>query len=246
MSSPACPIAPLYGDTIVFTQPTGGSDYVINPINTPGPGKYFSWPVGMVLNQNTGAIDLTASQTGMKYIMGYVQAGTTDTCVSTLIIGGASYYDSVYVLGDGQTTASPYFEANAYLPNICAGGGCTFDVGGKALAQKVYVNTTTGVIDLDKTLNGPGGLQGLLGGAFGLLPVNGSAFTSTIYYKLNDPSNEALENIQVQFVYYDSKSSVPAGVLGGVVNILNNLLSGNILSTGANPRPPLVIITRRD
>ena len=108
------------------------------------------------------------------------------------------------------------------------------------------MNTTTGVIDLNKTLNGPGGLQGLLGGAFGLLPVNGSAFTSTIYYKLNDPSNEALENIQVQFVYYDTKSAVPGGVLGGVVNILNNLLSGNILSTGANPRPPLVIITRRD
>jgi hypothetical protein len=88
-------------------------------------------------------------------------------------------------------------------------------------------------------------VQGLLGGAFGLLPVNGSSFTQAIYYKLNDGSNEALENISVQFVYYDSKSAVPAGVIGGVVNILNNLLSGNILSTSTNPRPPLVIITRR-
>jgi hypothetical protein len=242
----ACPIAPIYGDTIVYPQPTSGSDYIIYPINTPGPGKYFSWPAGMVLNQNTGAIDLTASQTGMRYVMGYVQTGTTDTCVSNLIVGGAAYYDSVYVLGDGQTTASPYFEANGYLPNICVGGGCTFDVGGKAAAQKVVVNTVTGVIDLQQTLNGPGGLAGLLGGAFGLLPTNGSTFTTTIYYKLNDPSNQALQNIQVQLEYFDSKSSVSAGLLGGIVNQLNNLLSGNILSTGANPRPPLVIITRRD
>ena len=242
----ACPIAPIYGDTIVYPQPTSGSDYIIYPINTPGPGKYFAWPVGMVLNQNTGAIDLTTSQTGMRYVIGYVQTGTTDTCVSNLIVGGASYYDSVYVLGDGQTTASPYFEANAYLPNICAGGGCTFDVGGKAAAQKVVVNTVTGVIDLQTTLNGPGGLAGLLGGAFGLLPQNGSTLTTTIYYKLNDPSNQALQNISVQLEYFDSKSSVSAGLLGGIVNQLNNLLSGNILSTSANPRPPLVIITRRD
>ena len=135
--SPSCPVAPIYGDTIIFTQPTNGADYIFYPVNDPGPGKYFSWPVGMVLDQNTGAIDLTASQTGMKYAIGFVKSGTTDTCMSTLVVGGASYYDSVYVLQDGQTTAAPYFEANPYLPNICAGGGCTFDVNGAAAAKKV-------------------------------------------------------------------------------------------------------------
>lgn len=242
--SSSCPLSPIYGDTIIFTQPTSGPDYIFNPVNNPGPGKYFAWPVGMVLNQNTGAIDLTASQTGMKYAIGFVKAGTTDTCMSTLIVGGASYYDSVYVIADNDTAATPYFEANPYLPNICANGGCTFDVNGAAAAKKVIVDKTTGVINLGQTLQ-PSGLAGLLGGAFGLLPQSGSSITVPIYYKLNDASNEAMESISVQIEYFDSESQISSGVLGGVLNSLNSLLSGNLISTSANPRPPLIIIVRR-
>jgi hypothetical protein len=241
--APGCPVAPIYGDTIIFTQPTSGPDYVVNPVNPPGTGKYFSWPVGMVLNQNTGAIDLTQSQTGMKYMIGFVADGSKDTCLSYLVVGGAAYYDSVYVLADNDTTASPYFEANPYLPNICQNGGCTFDVNGAAAAKKVIVNKTTGVIQLDKTLNGTGLLS--LGGAFGLLPQDGSVITVPIYYKLNDGSNQALQSITVQIEYYNSASSINSGLLGGIVNSLNSLLSGNLISTSANPRPPLLIITRR-
>lgn len=241
--APSCPVLPIYGDTIIFTQPTSG-DYVVNPVNSPGQGKYYAWPVGLVLDQNTGAIDLTQSQTGMRYVLGFVKAGTTDTCLSSLIVGGAAYYDSVYVLADGQTTSTPYFEANPYLPSPCANGGCTFDVNGAAAAKKVIVNTTTGVIDLQKTVNGSGLLG--LGGAFGLLPQNGSVITVPIYYKLNDPSNQALQSISVQIEYLDSKSSIGSGILSGILNQVNNLLSGNIISNSANPRPPLIIITRRE
>lgn len=242
--APSCPSLPIYGDTLIYPQPTNGSDYVLNPVNNPGAGKYFAWPVGLALDQNTGAIDLTQSQTGMRYVLGFVPSGTTDTCLSTLIVGGAAYYDSVYVIADGQTISSPYFEANPYLPNPCINGGCTFDVNGAAAAKKVIVNTTTGVIDLQKTLDG----TGLLGGAFGLLPVDGSVITVPIYYKLNDGSNQALQNISVQIEYMTSKSSISAGILGGIVNQVNDVLSGNIIYSAnmANPRPPLIIITRRD
>lgn len=242
--APGCPVSLIYGDTIIFTQPTSGPDYIFDPVNNPGTGKYFSWPVGLVLNQNTGAIDLTASQTGMKYAIGFVKTGTTDTCMSNLIVGGASYYDSVYVIADNDTTAVPYFEANPYLPNICANGGCTFDVTGSAAAQKVVVDKVTGNINLGQTLQ-PSGLAGLLGGAFGLLPQSGSSITVPIYYKLNDASDEAMESISVQIEYFDSESQVSSGVLGGVLNSLNSLLSGNLISTSANPRPPLLIIVRR-
>ena len=239
--APSCPALPIYGDSIIFPQPSGGSDYIMTPVNNPGAGRYFAWPVGLVLDQNTGAINLTQSQTGMRYILGFVPNGSTDTCLSSLIVGGAAYYDSVYVLADGQTSSSPYFEANPYLPSPCINGGCTFDVNGAAAAKKVIVNTTTGVIDLQKTLNG-----GLLGGAFGLLPQDGSVITVPIYYKLNDGSNQALQNISVQIQYFSSKSSISSGVLGGILNSVNSLLSGNVISTSANPRPPLIIITRRE
>src|ERR1700761_8467830 len=62
-----CSFAPTYGDTIIFPQPTNGQDYVVLPVNNPGPGKYLSWPGGMVIDSLTGAIDVTKSQTGQRY-----------------------------------------------------------------------------------------------------------------------------------------------------------------------------------
>ena len=238
----ACILAPIYGDTIIYPQPTSGSDYIMNVVNSPGTGKYLSWPVGMVIDSVSGAIDVTASQTGLQYAVGFVKNGTTDTCLQTLVIGGASYEDSVYYIAEGQTNAFPYFEANPNLVNTCAtGNGCSFDVTGSAAKIGVAVNTSTGVINLQQTLNG--GLLGL-GGAFGLLPQNGSTVTATIYYKLNDPSNFALQNIQVQLIYYDQATLINSGLLSTVLLKLDNLLSGHLIDNSANPRPPLVVIVR--
>jgi len=237
-----CSVLPIYGDTIIFPQPTAnGTDYIFYPVNSPGTGKYFAWPQGMVIDPNTGAIDLTKSETGLQYAIGFVKDGTTDTCLQRLIVGGASYMDSIYIIADGQTQAAPYYDANPYLANVCAGNGCTFDVTGSAASKKVIVNTVSGVIDLKKTMNG----TGLLGGAFGLLPVSGSSITADIYYKLNDPSNSALQHIAVQLEYYDSYSLLSGGLIGGIVNKVNNVLSGNLISNYANPRPPLIVIVRR-
>jgi hypothetical protein len=234
----SCPSLPIYGDTIIYPH----------PVNNPGPGKYLSWPVGMVLDSTTGAIDVTASQTGMKYIMGFVKSGTSDTCLAYLTIGGAAYADSVYVLSEGEDYAVPYFEANPNDLTLCqTSNACKFDVTGSAAAQHVVVNKSTGAINLEQTLNGPPGLGGLLGGAFGILPVNGQTITTTIYYKIgDDPSNNALQNISVQLVYYDQPSLINGGLLGTVLNRLDELTSGNVISTTSNPRPPLVVIVRHN
>jgi hypothetical protein len=246
--SSSCPSLPIYGDTIIYPQPTNGSDYVVNPVNNPGAGKFLSWPVGMVQDSVTGAIDVTASETGMKYIIGFVKSGTTDTCLSYLTIGGAAYADSVYVLNENEKTAWPYFEANPTDVNLCQNGNkCQFDVTGSAAKMHVIVDKNTGMIDLDKTLNGTGGLSGLLGGAFGLLPVNGQTLLTDIYYQLgDDPSNNALQHIQVQLVYYDQSSLLNIGLLNDIVNKVDNLTSGNPISTTTNPRPPLVVIVRHN
>jgi hypothetical protein len=243
----SCPSLPIYGDTIIYPQPTNGSDYFVHPVNNPGAGKYLSWPVGMVLDSTSGTIDVTASETGMKYIIGFVASGTTDTCRSYLTIGGAAYTDSVHVLSLGQTTAAPYFEGNPTDLNLCqTSNACQFDVTGSAARMKVIVNKSTGVIDLQKTLNGTG-LLGLLGGAFGILPVNGQSITTEIYYKIgNDPSHNALQKISVQFVYYDKTSLINGGLLGFLITKLDNLTSGNPISTTSNPRPPLVVIVRHN
>ena len=239
-----CSYAPSYGDTIIYPQPDNNQDYIVSPVNSPGPGKYFSWPEGMIIDSVTGAINVTKSETGMKYAIGFVKAGSKDTCLNTLIIGGASYMDSVYVLQDGGTKALPYFDANPFLTSVCNGtgngSGCAFDVNGTAANQKVIVNNSSGIIDLQKTLNG----TSLLGGAFGLLPVNGQTITTTIYYRLNDASNNALQHIDVQIAYFNKKSLINLSLLNNLLNKLDNILSGNLISLTSNPRPPLIIIVR--
>jgi hypothetical protein len=239
-----CSYAPNYGDSIIYPQPTTqGKDYIVSPVNNPGSGTYLSWPQGLVINDSTGAVDVTQSQTGERFMIGFVQSGTSDTCLTSLILGGASYEDSVYVIANGQTQAWPYFNANPYMPSPCGtAGSCAFDVTGSAAAMKVVVDPNSGMIDLLKTLNGPGGL--LSSGAFGLLPLSGQEISPVIYYQLNDGSNNALQNIQVNIVYYSSKSSITPSLLNNLVNKLGNILGNLLIQNTGNPRPPMVIITR--
>jgi hypothetical protein len=240
-----CSYSPSYGDSIIFPQPVTGQDYILSPVNNPGPGKYFAWPVGLALDSTTGAIDLTKSQTGQRYDIGFVKSGTKDTCLNQLIVGGADYMDSVYIFDNGATKAVPYYDANPYMPPVCngqgQGSGCTFDVTGSAAAQKVIVNKSSGEIDLQQTLNG----SGLLGGAFGILPLNGQTITTTIYYRLNDQSNNALQHLDVQIMYFYNRASMTPGLLNDVATKLGNILSGKLVST-LNPRPPLIIIVRHN
>jgi len=242
-----CPGAPNYGDSIIYLQPTD-SDYIVKPINNPDTGRYFAWPGGMMINMNTGAINVSKSEGGVRYNIGYVKKGTTDTCMQTLILAGTSYLDSIYVLNNGERYAYPYFDANPNLVSVCSGNGgpggggspCIFDVNNQGANQNVHMNKKTGVIDLKNTLN-----------AFGLIPLNGSTVRTTIAYKLNNRSNMAMQQITLDLIYYNRKSDVPADLLLAVTDKLNKIQSGallmNLLSSAnnrGNPRPPMIIITR--
>src|SRR5664279_1160019 len=103
-----CSYAPDYGDSIIYPQTTTGSDYIVSPVNNPGPGTYMSWPDGLAINSSTGSIDVTQSDAGERFDIGFVKSGTTDTCISSLIIGGVSYMDSVYVFGNNESQVYPY------------------------------------------------------------------------------------------------------------------------------------------
>lgn len=236
-----CDFAPFYGDSIVYPQPPGSGDFYVYPQNNQGlEGTYLSWPVGLVLNSKTGAIDLTQSETGMRYSMAFVKSGTTDTCMSQLIVGGAAYMDSVYVLSLGNDMAKPYFDANPYGPPVCQGGqgpgpGCQFDYNNYAKNQGIAIDQSTGYIDLQQTMKKS---------MFNLLPINGTTENTTIYYKLNDNSNNAAQKIQLQIMYYNHKSDIPPSLLASVVNNLLNTLTDLLISKSTSPRPPLIIIVR--
>jgi hypothetical protein len=235
-----CTNAPYYGDSIVYTQPST-SDFYVYPVNNQGQqGTYLSWPGGLVINPQTGIIDLTQSETGARYTVGFVKSGTTDTCISELIIAGAAYMDSVYVLTQSDTTSVPYFNANPYLPSPCQdsskGKGCQFDYNDFAKKQGVDVDKKTGYINLQKTIKN----------AFGKILINGAIVNTAIYYQLDDNSNNASQMIQLQLMYYDHVSDIPAAILATVSTRLSNTLNDVILSKGAKPRPPLIIIVRQN
>lgn len=232
---PACSYAPYYGDTLICAKPIDGQDYIVSPVNNPGAGKYMAWPIGMMIDSTTGAINVTKSETGLRYIIGFVKNGTSDTCLTELVIAGASYMDSVHVLSDGEKYANPYYNADPTLVSACSTGNCQFDITNEANNKKIFVDKNTGKIDLEKSLNQ---------GAFGLLALDGDMVETTIYYKVNDGCNTSVQHIKVQFMYYTRKSQINAALLGNLLSKVTNLLNGNIISASANPRPPLIIITR--
>ncbi len=245
-----CPGAPSYGDTILFLQ-NAPTDYIIAPVNHPDSGTYISWPKGMVIDKNTGAINVSKSETGVRYNIGWVKKGTTDTCLQTLILAGISYADSLYVLNNDERYAKPYYNASTTADPVCvsasgvpgSGSNCKFDVTGQAASQKVIVDKDYGIIDLKNTANK----------AFGLLPLNGTKVTTTISYQLDDNSAMATQKITVNLIYYNKKSDVPPDLLALVTDKLNkivnsvlliNLLGDNSAQYRGSPRPPIIIVTR--
>ena len=94
-----CSNSPDYGDSIVYLQPSK-ADYIVHPVNAValGKGTYFAWPLGLIIDSASGAINVSQSETGLRYIIGFVKTGTKDTCVKNLILAGVNYADSIYVI----------------------------------------------------------------------------------------------------------------------------------------------------
>ncbi|MBO9204595.1 MULTISPECIES: hypothetical protein [Niastella] len=243
-----CANAPNYGDSIIYLQPATGQ-YFVSPVNNIGiKGTYLAWPEGLVINSATGAINVSRSETGVRYLVGFVKEGTQDTCVSQLILGGITYADHIYVIGNNDTLAKPVFNANPLLAPVCDasddndypgnnGNGnnkCSFDnnaPGSKANDQALRVRTLSGIINLKRSL---------ADGLFGPNPRNGMSKVINVSYTLNDNSNKAQQQLTIKVMYYDKVSSIPANLQSEVQNKSANLMSFTIVSY--KPRPPLLII----
>lgn len=235
-----CIYAPNYGDSILYPQPSAVASYAY-PQNTKNvQGTYLSWPGGLVIDSKTGAINLTTSQTGQRYDVAFVQYGTTDTCISQIILAGTAYMDSVYSMAQSQTTAAPYFNADPSASSPCQGGGgqggpgCVFDYGNFAKSQGIQVNNQTGAIALQETVKK----------AFGRNPANGATVNTVIFYRLNDNSHFALQYIQLQLMYYNKRSDIPATLLATIASRQSNALNTQLISKGPSTRPPLIVIVR--
>ncbi|WP_207515608.1 hypothetical protein [Longitalea luteola] len=249
VNSARCPNAPNYGDTIIFTKPRIGGDIFVSPVNNIGvPGTYLSWPEGLRLNRSTGAINVSQSETGVRYNIAFIKDGTKDTCVSQLIVGGMTYLDHIYVLDQNDTLAKPIFNADPFGPSICdnsddtdypdnnsnGNAKCVFDdavPGSRANDQHLRVRSTSGIINLKRSV-----AEGL----FGINPRNGTSKIIPIEYKLNDASQRAAQRITVQVIYYDKASNIPISLQQEISSKNLSMFSYQVVN--GKPRPPLLII----
>lgn len=220
--SAACD-ALVYSDTLFYYSDQSGNN-VEKPLNRRA-GTYSSFPVGLAINSNTGAIDINKSESGLKYRIWFKPKGSLDSCSTDITISGINFQSRIYNLSKGDSIVTPFYNASADLPCPCAGNakkgkvasGCEFnnksDVSIVAVANvsgkkrqpvEVEMDAETGAINMAKTLR-----NGLLG----TNPANGAMQEFRLYYRLNDKSKKALNYIDVRVHYYKDLKTIPASLL---------------------------------
>src|SRR5688572_22078740 len=101
-----------YGDSILYLRNSGSN--IIYPTQQ-RQGSYSSFPDGLEINESTGAIDLADSETGLRYRVTHTDPDGIET--STLIVvSGINYTDKYYRLSQGDTIASPVYNADESKP----------------------------------------------------------------------------------------------------------------------------------
>ena len=106
-----------YEEDIFYLQ-EGTGDYIINPV-TALEGTFSSFPEDLELDPQTGAINISKSETGLKYLVSFVPANTSDTCQFSITISGINYLDSIHVLQSNDTLAVPVYNAANALALPC-------------------------------------------------------------------------------------------------------------------------------
>lgn len=229
------PYALSYGDSLLYPRDQS-SDYLVYPAQQKT-GSYSAYPEGIAIDPTTGAINISKSETGMRYLVTYTSpAGETAT--TPVILSGVNFRDGFYHLSAGDSILSPvYIGNNRVMP-----GGSLFDDGNGARAGGCAVQTGDGSINLAQTVRN---------GAFGIIPSNDSRRDFNIVYRVNDISNRSSNKINVRFFYYHTMADVAPDVLqilhdrgeDGLISNPTGLVHNNSFVTerGKN-RPPCVVL----
>ena len=222
------------GTNVIFLKNTASGDVVIQPDHQlPAGGEFEGWPDGIEIDDNTGAINISDSETGLKYRVKYT-APNGDTSVCMVLLSGITFTDKFYHLSQNDSVANPVYNANP--ANSVPLTGSNFDEGNVANSGGCSVQTFNGTINLAETVRN---------GIFGAVPQNNERRDFEIKYRLNDESGKALNKLKVRLYYYDTMADVPQDLW----DELNDRQSQGVFLRSANaqqvakPRPPCVIIT---
>jgi hypothetical protein len=260
----------LYSDSIFYLKNQPGS-YTVLPVSKPSVAGYFkSIPLGLSLDSVSGRINVTQSVSGIRYKIYYLSSATNVPVDSVkIVVSGIDYADGIYEIAktpNAYDTSFPIYNARPSLLLPCGDddedddgdvddddNGCIFDEtdldndGNDDIAgvnqDKLLVDIKKGTIDVEASYH-----AGVFGASSNV--ANGVNKDFTFYYRLQDPSNLALQQITVRLYHYKTKADIPQWLLdelgkrreyNDLVNARGANEAARILSFRAK-RPPLIVV----
>jgi hypothetical protein len=222
-----------YGDSILYLRPSSG-DYIVYP-TIQRSGSYEGFPEGIEIDDITGAINVSKSETGLRYKITHTATDGTKTS-GMVVLSGITFTDRFYRLSQNDSVAFPVYNANP--TRAIPTSGSIFDEGGGASTSGCDVKTINGQINLAQTVRN---------GIFGSTPSNDSRRDVEIIYRLNDGSGKAVNKLKVRLYYYTSMSAVAPDLLETLDDretegVFLRGSSAERTQRDARPRPPCVII----
>lgn len=228
-----------YGDTIFYLSATGTN--IISPVNFTGFGKgeFKGFPGGLEIDSLTGAINISESETGLRYKVMFLPFKSKDTIITKIVLSGINFYDHIFHFSKGDTVANSIYNASgiAFVPGqFGVGTGCSFDDGGGCKAQGVIISNFDGSINLAQTLRA------------GAIPQLNNSVGEFLYnYKMDDKSGLATNHLKVKIYFYQTEHDIPSYLWDILLKerqgvIIPALASSGFRAKTQTARPPCLII----
>lgn len=239
-----------YGDSVIYARNSAG-DHIVTPA-TPMTGNYEGFPDGIELDEKTGAINVSKSETGLRYRITFTPEGSSKTYTTVVLLAGINYLDAFYFLSKNDTVSRAVYNGDL-SKTVPVSANTVFDVDLGCNKEGIAVSTKDGNINLMQTIRN---------GFFGKYPDNDSRAEFELKYKIDDKSQQANQSVKIKLYYYNTLADVPQkywdllkereGTIlwaNNTYNPANELISGiagvDGIAGRARPRPPCIFIIGR-
>jgi hypothetical protein len=238
-----------YGDSIIYPINTSG-DYIVHPVK-PLAGTYEAFPEGIELDERTGAINVSESETGLRYRITFTPDGATQSYTTVVLLAGINYLDQFYNLSRNDTLARVIYNGDPAKPVPVSSGKTVFDIDLGCNKEGIAINQGNGTINLAQTIRN---------GFFGRHPDNDSRQEFELEYKIDDKSKQKKQSIKIKLYYHDTMADVDDDLFELLEDREGNILRSNgypgnelvAKVAGVNgiqgkerPRPPCIFIIGR-
>lgn len=249
-----------YADTLFYNHQLTTDKFVPVISQPSGTVLFKSIPSGLAIDSLTGRINISKSESGIRYKVFAVNRQGRAIDSVKLVISGIDYADGIYnldVTPVAYDTAFPVYNAKPSLAlpcddddddedNLCVfdetdlDGDGNDDISG-VIQDKLLIDIKRGTIDLEASFRA---------GLFGSNPANGTKKDFVMYYRLNDASGRALQKINIRLYYYKRNTDIPQSLLNELSqrnnqskSVNTRLISGTEFTAYEKPkRPPILII----